>query len=307
MNLENVRYLLTALDTGSFSAAAAHFNLTPSGLNRQISALERELGTVLLLRSRRGVLPAQGAEPIITRLRDVVAAEERVQEEITAAKGLITRHLSIGSYYSIAANFLPPLLKTFSGTYPAIRLSVTEGADSELIEALQAGKLDCAFLSQHSYDDDFFPLFDTEFVVWLPTDHPLTERSSIRAEDLADQPFVYPRAHHRSDIDDFLARHKITPAVRIDTNDPYSAYAMVAAGLGVSVNNRLQTAGLKERVVLKPFSPPESVTLGIAVPSIAAASPALIRLLSLAQQIVRQNDESSCMASSARTCSKAGT
>ena len=126
MNLENVRYLLTALDTGSFSAAAAHFNLTPSGLNRQISALERELGTVLLLRSRRGVLPAQGAEPIITRLRDVVAAEERGQEEITAAKGLITGHLSIGFYYSIAANFLPPLLKTFSSTYPAIRLSVTK-------------------------------------------------------------------------------------------------------------------------------------------------------------------------------------
>ena len=307
MNLENVRYLLTALDTGSFSAAAAHFNLTPSGLNRQISALERELGTVLLLRSRRGVLPAQGAEPIITRLRDVVAAEERGQEEITAAKGLITGHLSIGFYYSIAANFLPPLLKTFSSTYPAIRLSVTEGTDSELIEALQAGKLDCAFLSQHSYDGDFFPLFDTEFVVWLPTDHPLTARSSIRAEDLADQPFVYPRAHHRSDIDDFLARHKITPAVRIDTNDPYSAYAMVAAGLGVSVNNRLQTAGLKERLVLKPLDPPESVTLGIAGPSIAAASPALIRLLSLAQQIARQNDESSCTASSARTCSKAGT
>lgn len=305
MNLENVRYLLTALDTGSFSAAAAHFNLTPSGLNRQISALERELGTVLLLRSRRGVLPAQGAEPIITRLRDMVAAEERGQEEITAAKG--PGHLSIGSYYSIAANFLPPLLKTFSGTYPAIRLSVTEGADSELIEALQAGKLDCAFLSQHSYDGDFFPLFDTEFVVWLPTDHPLTARSSIRAKDLADQPFVYPRAHHRSDIDDFLARHKITPAVRIDTNDPYSAYAMVAAGLGVSVNNRLQTAGLKERLVLKPLDPPEFVTLGIAVPSIAAASPALIRLLSLAQQIARQNDESSCTASSARTCSKAGT
>lgn len=220
---------------------------------------------------------------------------------------VITGHLSIGSYYSIAANFLPPLLKTFSSTYPAIRLSVTEGADSELIEALQAGKLDCAFLSQHSYDGDFFPLFDTEFVVWLPTDHPLTARSSIRAEDLADQPFVYPRAYHRSDIDDFLARHKITPAVRIDTNDPYSAYAMVAAGLGVSVNNRLQTAGLKERLVLKPLDPPESVTLGIAVPSIAAASPALIRLLSLAQQIARQNDESSCTASSARTCSKAGT
>ena len=288
MNLENVRYLLTALDAGSFSSAAARLNLTPSGLNRQISALEKELGTVLLLRNRRGVLPAPGTERILARLREAVVAEDRVKEEITAAKGLLTGHLSIGSYYSMAANFLPPLLKTFSNTYPAIRLSVTEGADSELIEALQAGKLDCAFLSQHSFDGDFFPLFDTEFVAWLPTDHPLSTKSSIRAKDLADQPFVYPRAHHRSDIDDFLARHKITPSVRIETNDPYSAYGMVAAGLGVSVNNGLQTAGLKERLVLKPLNPPEFVTLGIAVPSIAAASPALIRLLSLAQQIARQ-------------------
>ena len=64
---------------------------------------------------------------------------------------------------------------------------------------------------------------------------------------------------------------------------------MVAAGLGVSVNNRLQTEGLRERIVLKPFDPPEFVTLGIAVPSIAAASPALIRLLSMAQQSARQN------------------
>ena len=31
MNLENVRYLLTALDTGSFSAATARLNITPSG------------------------------------------------------------------------------------------------------------------------------------------------------------------------------------------------------------------------------------------------------------------------------------
>lgn len=306
MNLENVRYLLTALDAGSFSAAAARLNLTPSGLNRQISALEKDLGTVLLLRNRHGVLPAPGAERILARLREAVAAEDRVKEEITAAKGLLTGHLSIGSYYSIAANFLPPLLKTFSSTYPAIRLSVTEGADSELIEALRTGTLNCAFLSQHSFDGDFFPLFDTEFVAWLPTDHPLTAQSSVRAEDLTNQPFVYPRAHRRSDIDDFLARHKITPAVRIEINDPYSAYGMVAAGLGVSVNNRLQTAGLKERIVLKPFEPPEFVTLGIAVPSIAAASPALIRLISMAQQIARQNDESSFSASSIRTYSKAG-
>lgn len=189
MNLENVRYLLAALEAGSFSGAAERLGLTASGINRQVSALEEELGTALLLRSRRCVLPAQGAE-----------------------------------------------------------------------------------------------LLETEFVAWLPPDHPLSLKDAITAQDLAGEPFIYPRAHHKSDIDDFLARHKLAPAVRLETNAPYSAYAMVAAGLGVSVNNRLQAANLKEKVVLKSFTPAERVTIGMALPSMASASPDAIRFVALAQQ-----------------------
>ncbi len=284
MNLENVRYLLAALEAGSFSGAAERLGLTASGINRQVSVLEEELGTALLLRSRRGVLPAQGAESVISRLRELVAADDRVKAEVAAAKGLLTGRLAIGAYFSAAASFLPPLLKSFADAHPAVALSVTEGADAELIDCLQSGALDCAILSQHSFDGDFFPLLETEFVAWLPPGHPLSLKDAITAQDLAGEPFIYPRAHHKSDIDDFLARHKLAPAVRLETNDPYSAYAMVAAGLGVSVNNRLQAANLKEKVVLKSFTPVERVTIGMALPSMASASPAAIRFVALARQ-----------------------
>ena len=284
MNLENVHYLLAALEAGSFSGAADRLGLTASGINRQVSALEEELGTALLLRNRRGVLPAHGAEGVISRLRELVAADDRVKAEVAAAKGLFTGRLAIGAYFSAAASFLPPLLKDFADAHPAVTLSVTEGADAELIDGLRSGALDCAILSQHSFDGDFFPLLDTEFVAWLPPGHPLTLKDAITAKDLEAVPFVYPRAHHKSDIDDFLARHKLSPAVQLETNDPYSAYAMVAAGLGVSVNNRLQAANLKEKVVLKSFTPAERVTIGIALPSMASASPAAIRFVALAKQ-----------------------
>ena len=284
MNLENVRYLLAALEAGSFSGAAEPLGLTASGINRQITTLEEELGTALVLRSRRGVLPARGAEGIINRLRELAAAQERVKVEVAASKGLLTGRLAIGAYFSAAASLLPPLLKAFADAHPAVTLSITEGADAELIDGLSSGALDCAVLSQHSFEGDFFPLMETEFVAWLPPRHPLAQRKSLAAQDLNDVPFIYPRAHHKSDIDDFLARHKITPAVRLETNDPYSAYAMVAAGLGVSVNNRLQCENLKKKVVLKSFTPAECVTLGIALPNLTAASPAAIRFVALAQQ-----------------------
>ena len=139
MNLEKVHYLLTAIECGTFSLAAEKLGMTQSGLNRQISSLETELKTTLLLRGRRGVVPAKGAEPIIARLRDLMTAERRVHEEIAAVKGLLTGSLTIGSYFSISTTWLPQLLKQFSDAYPAITLSTVEGADAELIERLRKG------------------------------------------------------------------------------------------------------------------------------------------------------------------------
>ena len=265
MNLEKVSYLITAIEAGSFSLAAEKLGMTQSGLNRQITSLEDELKTTLLLRGRRGVVPAKGAEPVIARLRELLLAEKRVHEEIAAVKGLVMGELTIGSYFSISTTWLPPLLKHFSDAYPAITLSTVEGTDQELVTRLKDGTLDCAFLSQHSYDGDFFPLMETEFVAWLPPEHPLASR----------------------DIDDFFTRHRTAPKTHLITNDPYSAYAMVNAGLGVSVNNRLQSINLKGNVVLKPFSPQERVTLGIALPSLSTASPALMRLVAMARGMAK--------------------
>ena len=142
MNLEKVSYLITAIEAGSFSLAAEKLGMTQSGLNRQITSLEDELKTTLLLRGRRGVVPAKGAEPVIARLRELLLAEKRVHEEIAAVKGLVMGELTIGSYFSISTTWLPPLLKHFSDAYPAITLSTVEGTDQELVTRLKDGTLD---------------------------------------------------------------------------------------------------------------------------------------------------------------------
>lgn len=129
---------------------------------------------------------------------------------------------------------------------------------------------------------------ETEFVALLPPGHPLIQADCVTVRQIAEEPFIYPRLHHNSDIDDFFTRHKIEPKIHLQTNDPYSAYAMVNAGLDVSVNNRLQSINLKGNVVLKPFHPQERVALGLALPSLETASPALMRLVSMAREIAEK-------------------
>lgn len=57
INADRLSVLLAAARAGSFAAAAAAADLlflTPSAVSQQVAALEREVGTVLFERSRRG-------------------------------------------------------------------------------------------------------------------------------------------------------------------------------------------------------------------------------------------------------------
>jgi DNA-binding transcriptional LysR family regulator len=57
MKLSQLHMLVAVADHGSFSAAAAELGCTQSRISHAIAALERELGTRLLARSRDGSLP----------------------------------------------------------------------------------------------------------------------------------------------------------------------------------------------------------------------------------------------------------
>ena len=54
-DLNNIRYLLEAADSGSFSAAARLFGVPPSLVSRRIARLEREVGARLFQRTTRSL------------------------------------------------------------------------------------------------------------------------------------------------------------------------------------------------------------------------------------------------------------
>ena len=64
ISIRQLQYLLALADTGSFSRAAERVGVTQSTLSAAISALENELGTLLIDRSSRraGLLPAGEAD-----------------------------------------------------------------------------------------------------------------------------------------------------------------------------------------------------------------------------------------------------
>ena len=86
MNVSKYKALLTAVDMGSFSAAAEKLGYTQSGLTHMMNALETELGLSILQRGYYGVKLTPGGERIIPKIRELVGCEDALMNEIELVK-----------------------------------------------------------------------------------------------------------------------------------------------------------------------------------------------------------------------------
>jgi DNA-binding transcriptional LysR family regulator len=113
------------VDEGSFSAAAALLNLTPSAISKQISRLEDRLGVRLLHRTtRRLSLTEEGNafyQGCVRVLADIEEAERSVTQMRAAPRGTLLVNASI----AFAQRQIVPLIPEFLARYPHIRVRMT--------------------------------------------------------------------------------------------------------------------------------------------------------------------------------------
>ena len=104
--------------------------------------------------------------------------------------------------------------------------------------------------------------------------------------DVEKESFISTLPGEDTDIDRFFETNHVKPDVRFTTGNDYTAYCMVEAGLGMSLNNRLLSARWKGAVAEVPFDPPQYISLGIAVPSLKDVSPAARKFIELVLEML---------------------
>jgi DNA-binding transcriptional LysR family regulator len=92
--------------------------------------------------------------------------------------------------------------------------------------------------------------------------------------ELEKEPFIHTQPGQDTEIDRLLAESGIKPDVRFTTLNAFTTYNMVAAGLGISVDQSLRSRDWTGSVVKLPLRPRQYEAFGIAVPSGAGMSPA---------------------------------
>lgn len=287
MNVSKYKALLAAVDMGSFSAAAAKLGYTQSGLTHMMNSLEDELGFSILERGYFGVKLTSGGERIIPRIRELVACEDALVNEIELVKSYGDNVIRIGAYSSMAAKLLPAIVERLSAEFPDITVNIQTGTVAELYGGLDEGRFDVCFGSKNpKYDFKWTPLFSDRFFAILPKSYP-TENGEFPLSGFNGTKFLMPGLGFDDDISAVFSEYNVHPFVTPTYVDDPAIISMVEHNLGISMLSELIIDGRHDNVKAVPIVPEVYRSLVIATkPDIPMTLPTK-RLIAITKECVK--------------------
>ena len=133
-------------ETGNITRASEKLYVTQSALSKRIKAIETELGTEIMIRSRQGIRFTPAGETILSHCS--LAAEEmvRMRRDLDSIQDEICGILNAGISINYARYRLPDVLADYHGSYPKVKLHITTGQSRHLYRQMMDGTLDIAVL-----------------------------------------------------------------------------------------------------------------------------------------------------------------
>ena len=137
--------LVKTVETGSFTRAAQALDYAQSSVSKMVADLEQEWGMTLLERSKNGVRLTSAGEQLLPFLRKVLRAYDEMAGQIGRMNGLETGVVCIGTFASVAINWLPNIFARLQRDYPGIEYEMLLGDYAEIEGWIEDGRVDCGF------------------------------------------------------------------------------------------------------------------------------------------------------------------
>ncbi|MBQ8311132.1 MAG: LysR family transcriptional regulator [Clostridia bacterium] len=198
MTIQQLHYVITISETGSFNKAAEILYVAQPSLTSSIKELEKELGISIFHRSGRGVTLTNDGVEFVLYARQLYQQYEALLQKY-GKMGTLKKKFGISTqHYSFAVKSFVEMVKKFNTAEYEFAISETKTRD--IIEDVSTGKSEIGiiYLSNfnrmairkllHTKDLEFHELTACEAYVYLWKGHPLAKCESICFEQLNEYP-----------------------------------------------------------------------------------------------------------------------
>jgi len=257
VNLKDLKYLVALADTGHFGKAAARTFVSQPTLSAQLKKLEEYLGVKLIERQPKNVQLTEVGKQVVVRARrmldegDSIVALARSNTDPLAGKLKVALIPTIGPY------LLPRIMMKIRKSLPHLSLMLYEYQTEPLLKRLRDGEIDVGILALPIAQDgvETQKLYEEAFTVAIPNNDPLSEKSSIKAQDLKGHTLLLLEDGHclRDQALEICSRVDVREAEDFRATSLETLRQMVVAGLGITL--------LPESAVDAPFGSQRGLTI----------------------------------------------
>lgn len=203
MEIRTLQNFLTAAREENITKAAEILHITQPTLSRQIKSLEEELGQKLFIRHSFHIELTEAGMLLRKQAEDLLAMANKIYDGFHSMDDVTGGDIYFGLAESYQVGFLADFIKEFKIKYPNLRYHITSGDTEQVIEKLEKGILDFAAIVEtpdfSKYNVVPFPEAD-RWILVVPADHPLAEKTSIIPDDLIGIPLFCSEQSWEKDI-----------------------------------------------------------------------------------------------------------
>ena len=241
ITLRQLQIFNEVCDLRSYSRAAEEMSLTQPAVSLQIRQLEGLIGQPLFDYVGKKLYMTEAAEALQRASRDIFGRLENLDMQLSDMQGSLQGQLKL-AVESSAKYFVPHLFAAFKRQHPEVDLLLTVVNRAQAIRRMSDNRDDLVIMSMVPLDMglEFLPFLNNPIVAVAAPDHPLSEMSALRFQDLEPYTLLIREQGSGTRIacEEYFKEKRVhfTQTLEVASSDAQRECAI--AGLGVALLTR---------------------------------------------------------------------
>lgn len=238
LQLAQLEAFAAVVRAGSISGAAEELFVGQPAVTARIQALERVIGTTLLVRGRTGSRLTEAGRallPYVHRALTAVAAGRRAVGDVASGSG---GRLTIGAAPAVSTYVLPAVLHRFQQEHPRVQLSVRSGHSEEVLGMVLREEVDVGLMRPIQHAEIITsPLYEDQLVLVVHRGHEFASHGEIRMHQMASEHLIlFDRTSSYHELTSSIFRQAgIAPRGYLEVDNIDAAKRMVEQRLGIAL------------------------------------------------------------------------
>ena len=226
MKIMQLRYFMEVCRCESVTKAAKELYISQPTVTSAIHEMEKEFGVNLFNRQQKKMVLTKEGEYLYQEGEKLLRSLAELELTMKNFGGK-NKRIKVGIPPMIGTFLFPKMIREFREVYPELDVEIQEYGSMQTRQQVQNDQLDAAFvILDETTEKDFYcvPLVETELILAVSKEDPLSGRTHIKVEELKDEPLILMRedSYQNLEIKKRFQEAEIVPKVFLYSSQLYT-------------------------------------------------------------------------------------